>query len=222
MQIFLDTANVKQIRRFAQMGIIDGVTTNPALVAREGRDFKEVVQEICTIIDGPISGEVISQDVQGMVREARMVAAMHKNMVVKIPATPAGFQALNIVSKEGIKTNFTILYTANQALLAAKAGATYVSPFIGRLDATSTNGCNLITEIATIYKNYNYKTKILAASMRNQIYVKQAALAGTHVATIPPEVLDAMMTSELTQLGLQGFLAEWEKMPAEKRDYFNK
>ena len=220
MQIFIDTANVEAIRKFSRIGIIDGVTTNPALVAREGRDFREVVEEICSIIDGPISAEVISLDAENMIREARLVAKIHPNIVVKIPATPAGFEAVNIVSREGVKTNVTIIYTANQALLAAKVGATYVSPFIGRLDATSTSGSDLIGEIVTVFANYNYATKVLAASMRNPIYVKHAALAGAHIATIPPDVLDQMMTSELTDLGLAGFLSEWNKLPAEKRNYF--
>jgi len=156
-----------------------------------------------------------------MIREARLIAKLHKNIVVKIPATLAGFEALNTISKEGIKTNFTIVYTANQALSAAKLGATYVSPFIGRLDVTSTAGCELIDEIVTIYENYNFQTKVLAASMRNAIYVKNAALAGAHVATIPPEVIHDMLFSELSEVSLKGFLQEWEKLPAEKRNYFN-
>nr|MEE4266991.1 fructose-6-phosphate aldolase [Candidatus Krumholzibacteria bacterium] len=220
MQIFLDTANVEDIRRFARLGLIDGVTTNPALIAREGRDFREVVDEICTIVDGPVSTEVISLDAESMIQEARLINKLHKNIVVKIPATKAGYEALNVVSKEGIKTNFTIVYTANQAWLAAKAGATYVSPFVGRLDATSTGGSELIEEIVQIFSIHGMESKVLAASMRNEIYVKYAALAGAHIATIPPEVLDAMMESELTEVSLKGFLAEWEKLPQEKREYF--
>jgi len=220
MEIFIDTANVEAIRKFARIGIINGVTTNPALVAREGKDFREVVEEICGIIDGPVSAEVISLDAENMIREARLIAKIHPNIVVKVPATPDGFEAVNTVSKEGIKTNVTIIYTANQALLAAKVGATYVSPFIGRLDATSTNGADLITEIVTIMNNYEFRTKVLAASMRNAIYVKHAAIAGAHIATVPPDVLEQMMVSELTELGLSGFLAEWNKLPAEKRNYF--
>jgi transaldolase len=220
MQIFLDTANVEDIRRFARLGLIDGVTTNPALIAREGRDFREVVDEICTIVDGPVSTEVISLDAESMIQEARLINKLHKNIVVKIPATKAGYEALNVVSKEGIKTNFTIVYTANQAWLAAKAGATYVSPFVGRLDATSTGGSELIEEIVQIFSIHGMESKVLAVSMRNEIYVKYAALAGAHIATIPPEVLDAMMESELTEVSLKGFLAEWEKLPQEKREYF--
>jgi transaldolase len=220
MEIFLDTANIEEIKKYAKIGIINGVTTNPALVAKEGRDFKEVVEEICDIVDGPISAEVISLDSDSMIKEALSVSKIHRNIVVKIPAIPSGYEALNVIASEGIKTNFTIVYTANQALLAAKLGATYVSPFIGRLDATSTSGAELIEEIVKIYKNYDFETKVLAASMRNAIYVKKAALAGAHIATIPPDVLHDMMFSELTVLSLKGFLAEWEKLPEEKRNYF--
>lgn len=222
MKIFLDTANVDEIKKYAQMGIIDGVTTNPALVAKEGRDFKSVVDEICKIVDGPISAEVVSLDVRGMIREARLLSKIHKNIVIKIPAIPAGFETLNTISKEGIKTNFTIVYTANQALIAAKLGATYVSPFIGRLDASSTSGTDLIKEIIQIYRNYDFTTEILAASMRNIIYVKEAAIAGAHIATIPPDVLSQMMVSELTELALKDFLAQWENLPTDKRNYFDK
>jgi transaldolase len=220
MQIFIDTANIEEIKKYAKIGIINGVTTNPALVAKEGKDFREVVEEICDIVDGPISAEVISLDAGSMIKEARSVSKIHKNIVVKIPAIPAGFEALNVIASEGIKTNFTIVYTANQALLAAKLGATYVSPFIGRLDVTSTSGAELIEEIVKIYKNYDLETKILAASMRNVIYVKKAALAGADVATVPPEVLQGMMESELSNISLKGFLHEWEKLPEDKRVYF--
>jgi len=220
MKIFIDTANPDEIRKYSRIGIIDGVTTNPALVAREGKSFKDVVEEICGIVEGPVSAEVISTDVKGMVREALKIADLHENIVVKIPAVAEGFEAVNILSREGVKTNVTILYKANQALLAAKVGATYVSPFIGRLDATSTNGINLIKEIVTIFRMYGFKTQVLAASMRNEIYVKQAALSGADIATVPPDVLAQMMHSELTDLGLHDFLEEWGKLPAEKREYF--
>jgi len=220
MQIFLDTANIGEIKKYAAMGIIDGVTTNPALIAMEGQDFEEVVDEICTIVDGPISAEVISTDYESMVREAQAIAKIHENIVVKIPATLDGFRALNTVASDGIKTNFTIIYKANQALVAAKLGATYVSPFVGRLDATSTEGSMLIYEIVTMYENFGFETQVLAASMRNEIYVKEAALAGAHVATIPPEVLTNMMESELTELSLEGFLQQWHEMPKNKREYF--
>ena len=220
MQIFLDTANVDEIKKYAEMGLIDGVTTNPALVAKEGRNFKEVVEEICSIVDGPISAEVISKSSDKMIDEARKIADLHENIIVKIPATIEGYKTLNVVAKENIKTNFTVIYTSNQALLAAKLGATYVSPFVGRLDANSTNGIDLIKEIVTMYKNYKYETKILAASMRNVIYVKEVALAGADVATIPPEVLNQMMNNELTNLSLDGFLEQWNSLPSEKRNYF--
>jgi len=222
MKIFLDTANIDEIKKYAELGLIDGVTTNPALVAREGKNFKEVVEEICSIIDGPVSAEVISLDAEKMIEEARQIAKIHKNIVVKIPATLEGFKALSVVAKEGIKTNFTIIYTANQALVAAKLGATYVSPFVGRLDANSTAGSELIREIVQMYKNYGYETQILSASMRNVIYVKESALAGVDVATIPPEVLEQMMNNELTNLSLTGFLQEWNNLPEDKRDYFKK
>ncbi|MEE9213777.1 MAG: fructose-6-phosphate aldolase [Thermodesulfobacteriota bacterium] len=220
MEIFLDTANIEEIKKFAKIGIIDGVTTNPALVAKEGRCFREAIDEICSIIDGPVSAEVISEDSESMVKEARMISKIHKNIVVKVPATPAGFEAVNIVSREGIKTNVTIVFTANQALLAAKVGATYISPFIGRLDASSTNGTELIKEIVKIFTNYDIKSKLIAASMRNVVYVKEAALAGADVTTIPPDVLYQMMVSELTDVSLKGFLSEWNKLPEDKRKYF--
>jgi transaldolase len=222
MQLFIDTANIEEIKKYAEIGIIDGVTTNPALVAKEGRNFKNVVMEICDIIDGPVSAEVISLRADEMISEARQISKLHKNIIVKIPATIEGYKALNVVAQDGIKTNFTILYTANQALTAAKLGATYVSPFVGRLDVTSTAGATLIDEIATIYSNFNFETQILAASMRNAIYVKNAALSGAHVATVPPEVLHDMMYSELSEVSLNGFLAEWDKLPKDKRNYFSK
>ncbi len=220
MKIFIDTADVEEIKRYAKLGIIDGVTTNPALIAKEGRDIQEVLQEIITLVDGPISGEVVSLTADEMLREGKILAKLHDNMVVKLPANPAGFEALHKLSQEGIKTNFTLVYTANQALLAAKLGATYVSPFVGRLDVTSTGGAELVREIATIFKNYAFNTQILAASMRTAVYVKEAALAGAHVATIPPNVLDDMVNSELSDLALKGFLEQWEKLPESNKTLF--
>jgi len=220
MKIFIDTANIDEIKKYSKYGIVDGVTTNPALIAKEGKNFKEVLEEICEVVDGPISAEVVSTDAERMIKEGRLISKLHKNIVVKLPSIPEGFEALNVLSKEGIKTNFTVVYTSNQALLAAKLGATYVSPFIGRLDVNSTSGSDLISEIVCIYENYNFDTKVLAASMRNSIYVKEAALAGAHVATIPPEVIDQMMNSELSEIALEGFLEEWKKLPKEKRNYF--
>ena len=220
MKIFLDTANVDEIKLFSEIGLIDGVTTNPALIAKEGKNFKDVIDEICSIINGPISAEVVSTSAKKMIDEARQINSLHKNIVVKLPSIPEGFKALNVIAKEGIETNFTVVYTTNQALLAAKLGATYVSPFVGRLDVNSTSGTNLISEIVKVYENFSFKTQILAASMRNSIYVKEAALAGAHVATIPPDILKQMMHSELSDIALEGFLKEWEKLPREKRDYF--
>jgi transaldolase len=221
MQIFIDTANLDEIKKYARYGFVDGVTTNPALIAKEGKDFKETVEEICAVIDGPISSEVICTDAMGMIDEGRKIAKIHKNIVVKIPAIPAGFEALHVLAGEGIDVNFTIVYTANQAFLAAKAGAKYVSPFVGRLDANSTEGTRLIEEIVQIYDNYQFETKVLAASMRNVVYVKEAAMAGADAITIPPDVLGLMMKSELSDISLAGFLKEWETLPAKKRQYFD-
>ncbi len=219
MDFFIDTASIEEIKKYARIGIVDGVTTNPALIAVEDRDIESIVYEICEIIDGPVSVEVTSLEVDSMIKEAKALSAMHKNIVVKFPAIRNGFEALNSASKNGIKTNITMIYTANQALVAAKLGATYVSPFIGRLDANSTSGTELIEEIVTIYNNFKFKTKILAASMRNVIYVKEAALAGAHIATIPPEVLGQMMDSELTELSLREVLDSWRNLPEEKRSF---
>ena len=220
MKVFIDTANIEEIKVFNKYGFIDGVTTNPALIAKEGKDFKTVINQICEIINGPISAEVVSTDVNGMIEEAKLISKIHENIVVKLPSIENGFEALKIISQIGIKTNFTVLYTTNQALLAAKLGATYVSPFVGRLDVNSTSGTNLIKEIVKVYKNYSLKTEVLAASMRNSIYVKEAALAGAHAATIPPDVIKQMMYSELSEIALEGFLKDWEKLPKEKREYF--
>lgn len=220
MKIFIDTADIEQIRKFAKLGIVDGVTTNPAILAKEGRNFRDVVDEILEIVDGPISGEVVSLDADDMVKEARALAKINDNIVVKLPAIPAGFEALHRISSEGIKTNFTVVFTANQALLAAKNGATYVSPFVGRLDANAGCGADIVSEIALIYRNYGFKTQILAASMRTCLYVKRAAMAGAHVATVPPTVLDDMINSELSMVALDGFLEEWNKMPENTRDIF--
>ena len=211
MQIFIDTADTKEIKKFSKIGIIDGVTTNPALIAKSGGEFKETILKIVKIIDGPISVEVIRTDAKGMIEEGLVLSSIHPNIVVKIPATWEGIEAVKELSKKGVKTNLTIVYKTNQAILAAKAGATYVSPFVGRLDVTSTSGIDLIKEIVEVYRIYGFKTKVLAASMRNEIYVKMAALAGADAVTIPPNVLDQMMKSELTQLGLKGFLEDWHR-----------
>jgi len=213
MKFFIDTANVNAIREIAALGVVDGVTTNPTLIAKEGRDFLEVLQEICEIVDGPISAEVISLEAEGMVEEARKLAKIHKNIVVKIPITQEGLKATRALSREGIKTNVTLIFSSNQALLAAKAGATYVSPFVGRLDDVGQVGMNVVREIVIIYKNYGYPTQVIVASIRHPLHVIEAALAGAHVATIPPSVIEQLLKHPLTDIGIQRFLADWEKVP---------
>ena len=211
MKFFLDTANVNEIREAASLGVLDGVTTNPSLVAKEGKPFKETILEICNIVDGPVSVEVIATDAGTMCREGQNYATWHKNVVVKLPTTRDGLRACKCLSGQGIKTNLTLCFSPNQALLVAKAGATYVSPFVGRLDDISHNGMELVRQIIQIYKNYDYKTQVLAASLRHPLHVVEAALAGAHVATIPAKVLDQMFNHPLTDKGLAQFLKDWEK-----------
>jgi len=213
MKFFIDTANVKAIREMAALGVLDGVTTNPTLIAKEGRDFLEVLREICAMVDGPISAEVISLKAEGMVEEARKLAEIHKNIVVKIPITQEGLKATRTLSRGGIQTNVTLIFSSNQALLAAKAGATYVSPFVGRLDDIGQVGMDVVREIVTIYKNYGYPTQVIVASIRHPLHVIEAALAGAHVATIPPSVIEQLVKHPLTDIGIQRFLADWEKVP---------
>jgi transaldolase len=213
MQIFLDTADVKEIKELASLGVVDGITTNPSLVAKEGRPFREIVDEILAIVDGPISLEVVATDYQGMLGEARTLAKIHANVVVKIPLIADGLKAVRQLTQEGIKTNVTLCFSASQALLAAKAGAGYISPFVGRLDDISHVGMDLVREIVTIYQNYDYKTKVLAASLRGPVHVVDAAMAGAHVATMPPTVLRQMIKHPLTDLGLERFLLDWKKVP---------
>jgi len=213
MKFFIDTANVKAIKEMADLGVLDGVTTNPTLVAKEGRDFLEVLREICEIVDGPISAEVISLEAEGMVREARELAKIHKNIVIKIPMTREGLKATKALSREGIKINVTLIFSSNQALLAAKAGATYVSPFVGRLDDIGQVGMDVVREIVTIYENYGYPTQVIVASIRHPLHVIEAAMAGAHVATIPPAVIEQLIKHPLTDIGIQRFLADWEKVP---------
>jgi transaldolase len=189
------------------------VTTNPSLIAKEGRDFVEVVKEITSIVDGPISAEVISLDHEGMIKEARELSKIHKNIVIKIPMTIEGLKAVKVLSKEGIKTNVTLIFSASQALLASKAGASYVSPFIGRLDDTGEEGLNVIREIVTIFNNYGIKTEIIAASIRHPMHVINAAIAGAHIATIPFKVLEQMTKHPLTDAGIKRFLDDWKKVP---------
>lgn len=214
MKIFVDTAKVEDIKKANDMGVICGVTTNPSLIAKEGRDFKEVITEITQIVDGPISGEVkaTTTSAEGMIKEGREIASIHKNMVVKIPMTIEGLKAVKVLSKEGIKTNVTLVFTSNQALLAARAGASYVSPFLGRLDDISQSGIELIKEISSIFKIYNFDTEIIAASVRNHIHVKECALAGADIATIPYGVIEQMTKHPLTDAGILKFQQDYEKV----------
>src|SRR5438552_11030525 len=206
MKFFVDTANLNEIREAAALGILDGVTTNPSLVAKEGKPFKATILEICNIVDGPVSVEVVSTDSGGMCKEAHEFAGWHENVVVKLPTTRDGVKACKCLSQEGIPTNLTLCFSANQALLVAKAGATYVSPFVGRLDDISHVGMDLVRQIIQIYKNYGYPTQVLTASVRHPLHVVEAALAGSHVATIPFKVLDSMFNHPLTDRGLAQFL----------------
>ncbi len=210
MKIFIDTANIEEIKKAERLGVISGVTTNPSLIAKEGRNFVEVVQEICGIVDGPISAEVISLDADGMVSEAEELAKIHNNIVIKIPMTAEGLTAVKILSGKKIKTNVTLVFSANQALLAALAGATFVSPFVGRLDDIGQDGMDLIRDIVQIYENYDLDTQIIAASIRHPIHVTEAAKAGAHIATIPFKVIIQMTKHALTDLGIDKFLADWE------------
>lgn len=212
MKFFIDTANIDEIREAAAMGVLDGVTTNPSLVAREGREFMDVLAEIVQIVDGPISAEVTSTDFEGMMGEARELAKFHDNIVVKIPIISEGLKAIKTCSDEGIRVNVTLCFSANQALLAAKAGATYISPFLGRLDDIGHTGMDLIREIRTVYDNYGYPTQILAASIRSPQHVTEAALIGADVATIPFKVLQALVKHPLTDKGQAQFLADWEQV----------
>ncbi|MDH4128423.1 MAG: fructose-6-phosphate aldolase [Spirochaetota bacterium] len=212
MKLFLDTANINEIREINDLGIIDGVTTNPSLIAKEGRDFKSVVQEIVSIVDGPISAEVISTDAEGMIREAKELSGIHPNIVIKIPLIEQGIKATYQLSKIGIKTNVTLCFSPAQALLAAKVGASYVSPFIGRLDDISHDGAQLVRDIVTIYENYNYKTEVIAASIRHPIHVLEVAKARSHIATIPYKVMKQLFKHPLTDIGVDIFLKDWEKL----------
>lgn len=214
MRFFIDTANIDDIKKANEMGLICGVTTNPSLIAREGRDFKEVISEIATIVDGSISGEVKATtiDAEGMIKEGREIAAIHPNMVVKIPMTAEGLRAVKILNAEGIKTNVTLVFNANQALLAARAGATYVSPFVGRLDDINMSGVELIHSIANIFQIHNIQTEIIAASIRNPIHVIDCALAGADIATVPYKVIEQMINHPLTEQGIAKFQMDYEKV----------
>lgn len=211
MKFFIDTANLEEIKKAVDMGMVDGVTTNPSLIARENKPFVEIIKDICKIVDGPISAEVIALDAEGMVREGRELAAIHANIVIKIPMTTEGLKAVKTLADEKIRTNVTLIFSASQALMAAKAGASYASPFVGRLDDISQNGMDLISDIMNIYDNYGYATEVIVASIRNPIHVVDAALLGAHIATIPFKVIAQLARHPLTDLGMEQFLADWEK-----------
>jgi transaldolase len=213
MKIFIDTANLEHIKEVNSWGILDGVTTNPSLIAKEGCKFEDRVSQICAVVDGPISAEAVSMDWEGMVAEARALSKMHKNIVVKVPMTSEGLKAVKVLSAEGVNTNVTLVFSPNQALLAAKAGATYVSPFIGRLDDISHTGMDLVRDIVEIFDTYGFETQVIAASIRHPVHVTEAALAGAHVATVPYEVLKKMLKHNLTDEGIEKFLKDWEKVP---------
>ena len=211
MKFFIDTANIDEIKEANDMGMVDGVTTNPSLIAKEGRNFEEIIKEICEIVDGPISAEVVSTDTEGMVEEARKLSKIHNNIVVKIPMLVDGLKATRKLSEEGIKTNVTLVFSPLQALMAAKAGATYVSPFIGRLDDISQEGLLLVEQIVEIYSNYAFDTEIIVASIRNPLHVLESALMGADIATIPFNVLSKLAAHPLTDKGLKAFLDDWNR-----------
>lgn len=214
MKIFLDTANLTEIREASKTGLIDGVTTNPSLIAKEGGSFKEILKEITQCVKGPISAEVVALDYDGMMKEAKPLAELHPNIVIKVPLTVDGLKACQALSCSGTKVNVTLCFSVTQALLAAKSGATYISPFIGRLDDVSEDGMKLIKNIVKVYENYEFKTEVLAASIRHPMHVAEAALAGAHVGTMPNSVFQALFKHPLTDRGLEKFLADWKKANA--------
>jgi transaldolase len=212
MKFFIDTANIEEIKKANELGLLDGVTTNPSLVSKEGREFEELIKEICGIVDGPVSAEVVSTDAQGMIKEARDLAKLADNIVVKIPLIKEGLQAVKVLSGEGIKTNVTLCFSPIQALMAAKAGADYISPFVGRLDDISQVGMEMVEQIVAIYENYGYETEIIVASIRNPVHVLDAALMGADIATIPYKVMEQLIKHPLTDIGLEKFLSDWKKV----------
>lgn len=216
MKFFIDTANVSEIREAVSLGLVDGVTTNPSLVSKENREFRELVREICTLVDGPVSAEVISLDAEGMIKEARELSSIHKNIIIKIPMLPEGLKAVRRLTQENIRTNVTLVFSPSQALLAAKAGASYVSPFVGRLDDVSYVGMDLIGQIRTIFDNYGFTTEIIVASVRNPLHVVDAAMMGADVATIPYKVLLQLAHHPLTDIGIKKFMEDWQKVSAKK------
>ena len=213
MKIFLDTASIEEIKKAVDMGLCDGITTNPTLMAKEGKTFKQIVDEICKIVDGPISAESISEKADDIIKEAKGLSKIHKNIVVKIPITEDGLKAVNKLSKEGIKTNVTLVFSPQQAYLAAKAGATYVSPFVGRLDDIGENGMTIVKDIMEIFRQYEFKTKVIVASIRNVEHVRLAALYGADIATVPYKVLEEMFKHKLTDIGIKKFLDDYRKIP---------
>ncbi len=213
MKIFIDTASIKEIKEAASLGVIDGVTTNPTLVARENVSMHELLKDICAAVAGPVSAEVISLDCDGMVEEARQLSKIAKNIVIKVPLIKEGLKAVKILAAQGIHTNVTLCFSASQALLAAKAGATYISPFIGRLDDISQEGMNLVRDIIAIYKNYGFKTEVIVASVRNPMHVVDAALIGAHIATVPFSVITQLIKHPLTDIGVERFLEDYKKIP---------
>jgi transaldolase len=212
MKFFIDTANIGEIKKANELGLLDGVTTNPSLVSKEGREFTDLIKEICGIVKGPVSAEVISTESSGMIKEARELAKLAENIVVKIPLIKEGLKAVKVLSSEGIKTNVTLCFSPIQALMAAKAGADYVSPFVGRLDDIGQVGMEMVEQIATIYENYGYTTEIIVASIRNPIHVLDAALIGADIATIPYNVMEQLIKHPLTDIGIERFLADWKKI----------
>ena len=213
MKFFIDTADINEIKAALEIGIIDGVTTNPSLIAKTGKDFKTVVDEICAVVDGPISVEAVSMDAEGLIKEARELSKVNKNIVVKIPMTEEGLKAVKKVSQEGIHTNVTLVFSPTQAILAAKAGATYISPFVGRLDDISHIGMDIVGQIVTIYDNYDFSTEVIVASVRNPLHVVEAALLGADVSTIPFNVIKQLVKHPLTDIGIEKFLSDWKKVP---------
>ncbi|MBW1829821.1 MAG: fructose-6-phosphate aldolase [Deltaproteobacteria bacterium] len=212
MKFFIDTANIEEIKKASELGMVDGVTTNPSLVAKEGREFKELIKEICDLVEGPVSAEVVSVDAEGMVREAKELAEIADNIVIKVPLIEEGLKATKILAGEGIKTNVTLCFSPVQALMAAKAGAAYVSPFVGRLDDISHIGMELVEQILTIYSAYGFETEVIVASIRNPVHVLDSALMGADIATIPFKVIQQLIKHPLTDIGLENFLADWKKL----------
>lgn len=213
MKFFIDTANIDEIKKAWELGVIDGVTTNPSLIAKEGKDPIQILKAICSIVKGPVNGEVIAITADVMIKEAKELAKIHKNIVIKIPMIEEGLKAVKKLSSMGIKTNVTLIFSANQALLAAKAGAAYVSPFVGRLDDISHHGMDIVEEILDIYENYLFETEVIVASVRNPLHVLDAARMGAHIATIPYSVITQLIKHPLTDIGLEKFLKDWEKVP---------